>query len=414
MNDFGIQYPNKSSNITSKKYNTVEISNLEDLELKKVLQQFQVGYTTRDLNDVEDFVEELFIMKDDTCVLGTGTGELFIGIDQIKTLIRNDWQYWGDVNIDLENVHIDKQNEVAWFATTGTIKYAFQDTAERYDNYLNFIKNKVKETDLTPKQKITFINWVLSLTYHQRSAKQREYLWSLRLSGVLLKDNGKWKFTHMQFSIPKAIFPDERFESSKEYIESYNSQNAIIDKYWNVPLYTEIKFLLQSLQMNLFGKKDISKELMMESFTTDSVPYIIEPDNNLSIGVDQIKEFFTSSIGSTISLDLNHAITSEQNGITWVIVCGLLKTSLTEDELYTRTLDELEGLFEEDTSSKDKLFAIHRNVSYALKESATGKSYTCPIRLTAVIVNQAGRSVFQNIHFSFPFYWVLEGKLDSI
>ncbi|WML33529.1 nuclear transport factor 2 family protein [Clostridium sp. OS1-26] len=172
MNNFGVQYLKKSSGVSLEKNNTLQKINIEISEIKKVLCQFQDGYTKRDKKNVEDFVEKLFIMGDGTCVLGTGTGELFLGIEQVKTLIKNDWEYWGDVNIDLENIHIDNKDEVAWFATTGTVKYTFEDTQERYDNYLNFIKNKTKESKLTPKQKITFINWVLALTYHQRLEKK--------------------------------------------------------------------------------------------------------------------------------------------------------------------------------------------------------------------------------------------------
>lgn len=414
MNNFGVQSQNKPSRISSEKLVISQDSNIEIFEIKDVLRQFQAGYTKRDLNNVEGFVEELFIMRDDTCVLGTGTGELFLGIEQVKTLIKNDWEYWGDVNIDLETVHIDNINEVAWFAASGTVKYTFQDSEERYDNYLNFIKDKTKETELTAKQIITFINWVLALTYHQREDKQREYLWPLRLSGVLLKDNGKWKFAHMQFSVPKANFPDERFENSKEYIDNYNEQNAIADKYIKSDMDAEVKLLLESLETTLFGQKDISKELISKFFTDYNTPYIIEPDNKLYIGVDKIKEFFAISSGSALTLDLKHAIASKQSGVMWITACGLLKRNLTEEELYTRILDEFEDLFQSDISSKDKLFAMHRSISYALKETAAGQNYTYPIRLTAVVVNQMGRPVFQNIHFSFPFYWILEGKLDSL
>lgn len=414
MNNFGVQYLNKSLGISSEKHSTLQDSDKETSEIKKVLRQFQDGYTKRDLNNVEAFVDELFITRDDTCVLGTGTGELFLGIGQVKELIKNDWEFWGDVNIDLENVHIDYENEVAWFAAAGTVKYTFQDTQERYDNYVNFIKDKTKESDLTPKQKIAFINWVLALTYHQRLDKKREYLWPLRLSGVLLKDNGKWRFAHIQFSIPKANFPDERFENSKEYIENYSNQNAISDKYFKNDMDIEIKLLLQNLETELFGQKGISKELISKYFTTDNVPYIIEPDNKWCIGVEQIKEFFTMNSGATLTLDLEHAITSNQSGVTWITICGLLKGNLTEEELYARVLEELESLFQSDISSQDKLFAIHRSISYALKESAAGKEYTCPIRLTAVVTNYIGRPVFQNIHFSFPFSWIFEGKLDSL
>ncbi len=172
--------------------------------------------------------------------------------------------------------------------------------------------------------------------------------------------------------------------------------------------------MASSSQSQLFGQKDISKELISKYFTVDSVPYIIEPDNKWSIGADQINEFFTANNDFTLTLDLEHAITSKRGEVSWVTVCGLLKGKLTEDELYARALEELENLFQSDISPKDKLFAIHRSIAYLLKESAMGQDYTCPIRLTAVVTNQMGGPVFQNIHFSFPFCWIFEGKLDSI
>ncbi|WML33530.1 hypothetical protein [Clostridium sp. OS1-26] len=84
------------------------------------------------------------------------------------------------------------------------------------------------------------------------------------------------------------------------------------------------------------------------------------------------------------------------------------------DELSSRVLSELESLFQSDLTSKEKIFAIHRRIACALKESATWQNYTCPIRLTAVILNHVERPVFQHIHFSFPCYWILEGKMDSL
>ena len=415
LNTFGTQYINKSVEIPLEKHNLVEKSNKEVLDIMEVLHKLKDGYRKRDIEKVEDFVEELFIRGDETCILGTGTDELFLGIEQVKELLKSDWQYWGDVNIDLENIYIDKKDDVAWFATTGTLKNTFEDTNERYDNYVNFIKNKANDSELSPKQKITFINWVLALTYHQRTEKKREYLWPLRLSGVLLNDNGRWKFTHIQFSMPKANFPDERFENSKVHLDSYNKQNEIADKYLNNQLDSEVRSLLKSLETELVGQKNLSKELLSEYFTVDNIPYIIAPDNKWSVGIEQIKDFFTESNGTTLSLDLEHTISSKHSEVTWVTLCGTLKKTLTEDEAYSQVLDELESLLQANISSKEKLFAIHRSIAYTLKESATGQDYTCPIRLTAVVLkNQIGKPAFQHIHFSFPFYWILEGKLNSL
>lgn len=414
MKNFGLQHLNKVSKISEEKENILQEPNNDISKIREVLCKLQDGYTKRDLNNVDNFVEDLFIMNEDTCILGTGTGELFLGIEQVKDLFKNDWEYWGDVNIDLENIHIDNENGVAWFATTGTVKYTFEDTEERYDNYVNFVKNKAQEAGLTAKEKITFINWVLALTYHQRPDKKREYLWPVRLSGVLLKDNGKWKFTQLKFSMPKSNFPDERFENSKEHLENYNNQNALAERYLNNKnqLDIEIKSLLKNLETELFGVNNISKELIAKHFANDSVPYIIEPDNNWSVGIDQIKEHFAKNSGATLALDYEHGIASKQSEITWVTVCGLLKGSLSEDEVFTQVLGDLDNLFDANISSKEKLFAIHRSVSCSLKEIATGENYTCPIRLTAVIKNEMGRPVFQNIHFSYPFYWIFEGKLN--
>lgn len=383
----------------------------EKSEIKEILRQFQNGYTERNIEKVDAFVEELF--KYDACVLGTGTGELFLGLEQVKKLIKNDWKYWGDVKINLDNVYIDNVNSVAWFATEGNVKYTFENTQENYDSYLNFIKNKTEESEINPKQKITFINWVLALAYHQRLERKREYLWPLRLSGVLLKDNGKWKFVNIHFSIPKANFPDERFENSKEYIESYNNQNAIAEKYMNNQMTSEIKTLLKSFETEIFGKGDISKELISKFFVMDNNPYIIRTENQWCIGVDQIKEFLAVNNDYILSLDIEHAIVSKHGNVTWVTACGKLKQTITEEELYEKVSDELGNLFQSNITSEEKLFAIHRSIAYTLKESAAGADYTYPIRITAVILKHMEKPVFQHIHFSFPFNWIFEGKIDS-
>ncbi|TWH80381.1 nuclear transport factor 2 family protein [Sedimentibacter saalensis] len=394
-----------------KNENTLQKTVDEKSEIIKILRKFQNGYTGKDIEKVDAFVEELF--KDDACVLGTGTGELFLGLEQVKSLIIGDWKYWGDIKIDLENVYINNENTVAWVATTGNVKYTFENTQEKYESYLNFIKNKIEESEIKPKQKITFINWVLALAYHQRLEKKREYLWPLRLSGVLLKDDGKWKFANIHFSIPKANFPDERFENSKECIESYNNQNEMVEKYINNQMTIEIKTLLKSFEKEIVGQKNISKELISKYFVMENNPYIIRTENQWCIGVDQIKEFFAVNNDYILTLDLEHAIVSKHNKVTWVTACGKLKQTVTEEELYEKILGELGNLLQSDITSEEKLFVIHRSIAYALKESATGVDYTYPIRLTAVILEHMESPIFQQIHFSFPFQWIFEGKIDS-
>lgn len=93
---------------------------------------------------------------------------------------------------------------------------------------------------------------------------------------------------------------------------------------------------------------------------------------------------------------------------------GTLKLNFTEDELINRSLQELDSVFKSDLSSQEKLFAAQRSISYVLKECAVSVDYTCPIRMTGVISNDENRWKFNCVHFSFLFYWIFEGKLDTV
>ena len=87
---------------------------------------------------------------------------------------------------------------------------------------------------------------------------------------------------------------------------------------------------------------------------------------------------------------------------------------MTEEELINRSLQDLDNIFKSNISSQEKLFQAQRSVAYVLKESASGMNYTCPIRMTAVISNNENGLKFNCIHFSFPFYWIFEGKIDTV
>lgn len=111
---------------------------------------------------------------------------------------------------------------------------------------------------------------------------------------------------------------------------------------------------------------------------------------------------------------MEHAIASNYGKTTCVTVTGILNQNLSEDKIAEYALGELNTLFQSNISSKEKLFAAHRSIAYALKESATSTCFTYPIWLTAIVTECLEGLAFQQIHFSFPFYLILEGKLDTI
>lgn len=410
MSKFGIQYSGKSF----KTWQPLTSQDVTDTTMiQEILSKFQQGYSERDLSKVNSFTEELFLNSNDISVLGTATAELFFGFDEVKRLIHDDWEGWGDLEIDCENASISIDQNVAWFSTSGTVTYRFEHTKERYDRYVHLMKTFAEDKELTPKQRITLINWVLTLNFHQRDGQVREYFWPLGLSGVLIKEGEAWKMIHLHFSMMNSNFPDERLEHSKEYVDHYKEQMELIKKSNQHKLPKDISEFLHNFGHEFQDKNQISETLIHQYFHEQHMPYIIGPDICWYEGIVDIKEFFINSDMNYLSLDLENAFASQLGSITSITIMGTVKQKFEESELIQRSLEELDLVFVSDLSSQDKLFKIHRSIASVLKECASGENSTYPIRMTAVISNNEDRLKFNSIHFSFPFYWIFEGKLDS-
>ncbi len=408
MNKFGIQYSGEVLD-TFLKQDPCNNEASQYSEVRDILRKFQQGYSKRNLESVDSFTKELFLNNDNISVLGTATSEIFFGFDEVKQLIKDDWEYWGNLKLDCENANISICDNIAWFSTNGTVEYSFEHTPERYDRYVDFIKSAAEDDKLTPKQRITFINWVLTLNYHQRDNQARKYFWPMGLSGVLVKEENTWKITHLHFSMSKSNFPDERFESSKEYSDSFDEQKNILKK--NNKITEDISEFIKGFENEFKENKNPSDELIKRYFNDKA--YIIGAENKWYDGIENIREHFTNSDMSNFSFDIENVIASNLEKVTWITAVGVLKQSFSEDELINRSLQELDNLFKSNLSSQEILFSAQRSIAYVLKEYATGVNYTCPIRMTASISNDENGLKFNYIHFSFPFYWIFEGKMGT-
>ena len=121
-------------------------------EIIETLGALQEGYIERDTALLGPFMTRLF-SPTNTLILGTMPQEIYVGFERATELVRTDWQFWGDCRFDLENVHVSTQGDVAWFSTVGYVEF-----------------------DLSS---------LLVLP--------------LRLSGVSVREDGAWRFQHLQF-----------------------------------------------------------------------------------------------------------------------------------------------------------------------------------------------------------------------
>ncbi len=111
--------------------------------VRHVLDQFQAGYTARDVSRLDEFMQ-LFAPDDRIEMIGIGASkraanEWFEGPARIREIVESDWLYWGDVRLDVEGAKITIRGQAAWLSTTGTVTQT-----EAFDTAIQFHLNDMK------------------------------------------------------------------------------------------------------------------------------------------------------------------------------------------------------------------------------------------------------------------------------
>ncbi|MFC2095717.1 nuclear transport factor 2 family protein [Candidatus Bipolaricaulota bacterium] len=129
-------------------------------EIMEQLHEFQDGYSKRDNARLKPFMEQLF-SQDNSLVLGTMPREVLAGHAHASKLVSADWKSWGDCTFLMDNAHVSAAGDVAWVSTIGYVKF-----------------------DLS-----------------------RFLVLPLRLSAVMVKEDGVWRFQFMQFGFDLDLTP---------------------------------------------------------------------------------------------------------------------------------------------------------------------------------------------------------------
>lgn len=186
----------------------IEAYNAEVLE---TLNKFQRGYTLRDLESVDQFVEELFYEGDDVIIIGTGDGEICKGISDIKELVKIDWGYWGNFNLDIEGAIISSYSEVSWVVCDGILSKPFKPEVV-YDNCMRRLDQTLNSSE-SVNDKLHKALKLISYSLHEGNVGD-EIGRPVRFTGVLKRIDDKWKFCNIHFSYPVAPPTDIKFLGS--------------------------------------------------------------------------------------------------------------------------------------------------------------------------------------------------------
>jgi len=168
------------------------------------LQRFQDGYTTRDVSRLDEFMA-LFVPGLEAELIGIGASvrkgsEWFQGLDEIKDIIKSDWQYWGDVRIDVENARITMHGDVAWLSTSGELVQT-----SHHDEALGFYLKQMK--DLLESERLDLDGRLMEAPHFgMRRLRERHlgegHCWGFVFTAVLVKNENKWQFHTVHWAMP--------------------------------------------------------------------------------------------------------------------------------------------------------------------------------------------------------------------
>ena len=333
-------------------------------EIIDVLMKLQKGYDEKIPDNAPALMANIFSNRQDHLTFGTGTNELCFSRDEVMELIRSDWDGgWGDFKMDIPNAVIEVDGDVAWFFADCTVKYHYEDTQENYAYFAETAYEYATNEKATPKQRLSHINWVLGLRFHQRTDGKREYLLRAEFSGMLIKEGGSWKIVAMHFATPKPDYPDSRFEdTNRDYTSEYKSQKSKFDNY---------------------------------------------PQN---VANDKIVELI-NGIESSLSFERQQVRVLEYGDFMWVMTVGVQKKVISEDEVLNGSLQDIKRLHESDLPSDEMLYLMKRSTMYALKEISSGSEFTWQVRVSAIVEKKKDGYVIRHKHLSYPCDWIIEGKL---
>ena len=331
-------------------------------EIRNMLIKFQEGYDQKNPRNAPRFISELFADRQDLLALGVGSAEMCLGRAEVTQLIQDDWDGgWGDFQLDIDGAEIEMDGDAAWFSADSTVKHVFEDSPERNERYVSFIKDIADKQGAAPKQQLAFMNWVLGLTYHSRAPGMREYLWPHKFSGMMIREKGAWKFVSICFSAAKPYFPDERFEDPMvSYRETHDSLRAKIRAYNGAGIDDNLLRLLRQV----------------ENQSSDDAEL-----NGLRFDPGQV------------------AVLSAGRFM-WLMALTIVKRDIPEDALMRMALQHTSETLNTNLPAHDKLFQAQRIIAYALKEAASGTAFTWPIRFTAIVENTENGYRYRAKHFS--------------
>jgi len=378
-------------------------------QIKNLLIKFQEGYDKKDIDNVDQYMKEIFSDENDISILGTSEGELCLDYESCRKLITDDWKYWGFESLKIEEAIVQELEQTIVYVPA-SFSFLYQDNDSNRLSHFNDIIEMISDTSKDNRDieiKLSEINYELVHIYHKRHSNNRKYRYDLRLIFILNKD---YKINQINFSVPDnikrpdyRIYPNSQFNRSFEYeinkLKSKKKEEPSNDDH-------DIRNFLKQTFNDYFNNQTL------ENFDDKNLLYV-NVDDKVATNTDDLKTLinYQHQYWNYLTIRDEEAYIVSDNTQATVVAKVIAHSTVNRQEYFKYTQEEILKL--KDNSSltiEEKMFKIKQLITVAFKETSIGEKFEHPLRVQIYLTKQNNQWKINYISMSYLFYYLLEGR----
>lgn len=356
-------------------------------QVEVFLKNFEQAYQKKDIGELDHFFD-MFFSKTQVEVFGTSTREVYTSYEEVKTCIKNDWLYWGELSLEYEQMITKALGDFIFIHVKGTVKYEFEDNDETDQRFVELMSSLNQESDETDVNHLIYqqheMTYILDHFLHRRKHEKRKNYIPLSLTFMVKKEDDAFKINQLSFDAETHdLYPD-----------------VVIHKYTPYESHIALDMdILKSKGKNLVNPFDLE---VSEDF------YVIDVDGKIYHNQDALKSILKRYEHIDMAFDHSLLIESKQAISFMTLGQGVMK----KDHLRLRTSmkTEIDDILQSDLDHLNKLFQIRRKISLVDKMSSFDQEFVLPMKCIGVVSRNKDTYALEMIKFAYPMDIILEDK----
>lgn len=371
----------------------------KNIEVIEILKRIQKGYDDRNIDEVENFVEDVFTKKDGIVFLGTDLGQWAEDHKGISEIIKKQWttndETFGKVDFNFEEADVFESGEILFVASKGTVNRTIEDK-EVISKGAAYIR-EVVEKDTTDEMIVYTACRKIAETLSDLEMGST-YTNPIRFMAMFVKEEKTYKCYQMQFSFDGVFLWPYRYDSKEEVKSMMEMRNRTEES-------SEIRKVLEKFQEGYIKRDESYLDEFTKIFTMDEDMITIGTDvDEICRGPEELKEILEGDweYWGDFRINIDGAVIVEKGDTAFFTTKAMISSKNSRDRMTDSAvaLCKMNMDDEEIKDDKTKMIEALKSMMTLFHELERGEDYFAPMRFSGLMVKRDGQWLLHNLQYS--------------